>query len=219
MKLNFTVIDIADYSPDPSLTEQQHRIIARLACGWSIHLAAKSEKLHRNTVGNWRRTNPAFARELEFAYREQRRYWQDEAIQLASSAMRAISECINDSKTSPSVRFRAAAFIINMATDSQQKATKGQMLAQPKEEPAPAPETENSVVQTAKTEKTAQRCTNAQPVRVTPQPGRNETCSCGSGLKFKRCCLSKQPQALPLQENPETVESAVGSCEEYAAVG
>jgi len=206
MELKFTVIDIADYSPDPTLTEQQHRIIARLACGWSIHLAAKSEKLHRNTVGNWRRTIPAFARELDFAGREQRRYWQDEAIELASDAMQAIRECINDPRTSPSVRFRAATFIINMATDPQQKAVKGfptlpaeveavsgQMLAQPKEEPAPAPvpEPENSIVQAAKIEKTAQSAQS--PIRVTPQPGRNETCSCGSGVKFKRCCLNKPP--------------------------
>jgi hypothetical protein len=27
-----------------------------------------------------------------------------------------------------------------------------------------------------------------QPIRVTPQPGRNAPCSCGSGMKFKRCC-------------------------------
>ncbi|MCC6367014.1 MAG: SEC-C domain-containing protein, partial [Bryobacterales bacterium] len=30
-----------------------------------------------------------------------------------------------------------------------------------------------------------------QPVRSTPRPGRNEPCPCGSGLKFKRCCLNK----------------------------
>jgi len=24
-----------------------------------------------------------------------------------------------------------------------------------------------------------------------PKPGRNEICPCGSGLKFKRCCLNK----------------------------
>ncbi|MCC6389575.1 MAG: SEC-C domain-containing protein [Bryobacterales bacterium] len=30
-----------------------------------------------------------------------------------------------------------------------------------------------------------------QPVRPTPRPGRNEPCPCGSGLKFKRCCLNK----------------------------
>ncbi|MCZ2152243.1 MAG: SEC-C domain-containing protein [Bryobacterales bacterium] len=30
-----------------------------------------------------------------------------------------------------------------------------------------------------------------EPVRHTPRPGRNEPCLCGSGLKFKRCCLNK----------------------------
>ena len=31
----------------------------------------------------------------------------------------------------------------------------------------------------------------AKPVRVAPQPGRNEPCPCGSGVKFKKCCLGK----------------------------
>jgi len=35
-----------------------------------------------------------------------------------------------------------------------------------------------------------------EPIRVTPQPGRNEPCPCNSGLKFKRCCLNKKPSAL-----------------------
>ena len=38
------------------------------------------------------------------------------------------------------------------------------------------------------------RCQNAyhgeQLVRV-PRPGRNEVCTCGSGKKFKKCCISK----------------------------
>ncbi|MBI4909171.1 MAG: SEC-C domain-containing protein [Acidobacteria bacterium] len=33
-----------------------------------------------------------------------------------------------------------------------------------------------------------------QPVSSS-KTGRNETCPCGSGLKFKRCCLNKRPQA------------------------
>jgi len=209
---DMTPIPIADYSPDPTLTEQQHRIIARLACGWSINLAAKSEMIHRNTVGYWRRTIPAFARELEFAGREQRRYWQDEAVELAPQAMHAISECITDPKSSPSLRFRAATFIINMATDPNQKALKafsplpaeleaidGQTQGWRKEAQADAPvtesapatavEAENSVVQTAKDEKTAQSAQS--PIRVTPQPGRNQICPCGSGIKYKRCCIAK----------------------------
>lgn len=30
-----------------------------------------------------------------------------------------------------------------------------------------------------------------EPARASPTPGRNEPCSCGSGEKFKRCCLNK----------------------------
>jgi hypothetical protein len=33
-------------------------------------------------------------------------------------------------------------------------------------------------------------CKN-EPIRVAPKPGRNEPCPCGSGLKFKRCCLNR----------------------------
>ena len=31
----------------------------------------------------------------------------------------------------------------------------------------------------------------AKPVRVVPKPGRNDSCPCGSGRKFKKCCLGK----------------------------
>jgi len=36
-----------------------------------------------------------------------------------------------------------------------------------------------------------------EPTLVTPQLGRNETCSCGSGIKFKRCCLNR-PSSAPI---------------------
>jgi hypothetical protein len=31
----------------------------------------------------------------------------------------------------------------------------------------------------------------SKPVHATPQPGRNDACPCGSGRKFKKCCLNK----------------------------
>jgi hypothetical protein len=33
------------------------------------------------------------------------------------------------------------------------------------------------------------------PIRSAPTPGRNELCSCGSGKKFKKCCIGKQSSA------------------------
>jgi len=35
----------------------------------------------------------------------------------------------------------------------------------------------------------------SEPVRVTPSPGRNEPCPCGSGKKYKKCCLGKDTAA------------------------
>ena len=198
-----------DYSPDPTLTPLQHRIITRIASGQSITQSALAENIHRNSVAYWRRTIPAFARELEFASREQRLYWHEQAILLAPQAIDAIHSALTSPDSSPSLRFRAAALILKMATDAQSKALRGfptlpaeleamsgQMLGWRKEsqaqQPEPAaPETSSNIVQPAKIALAAQSCTKPQPIRVTPQPGRNETCPCGSNLKYKRCCAGK----------------------------
>jgi len=159
MNLNSAPVAIENYSPDSTLTEQQHRIIAHLASGWSINLAAKSEGIHRNTIGNWRRTNPVFARELEFAASEQRRCWQDEAVQRAPLAMQTIGDYITDPKTSPSVRLRAATFIINMAADPEPKARKA----------FPAPKTQVAHVEAKTSEPVAQAPENTVQATEIPQ--------------------------------------------------
>ena len=202
----------ADYSPDPSLTPLQHRIITRIASGQSTTQSAAAENIHRNTVAYWRRTIPAFARELEFATREQRLYWHEQATLLAPQAIDAIQSALTSPHSSPSLRFRAATLILKMATDPGSKALKGfptlpaeleamsgQMLGWRKEsqsQPEPAtPETNFDIVQPAKISVAAQSCTKPQPIRVAPQPGRNETCPCGSSLKYKRCCSGKSHHA------------------------
>lgn len=213
-----TPAPVSDYSPDPTLTPQQHRIITLLASGNSITQAAAAENLHRNTVGYWRRTVPAFARELEFATREQRQYWHEQATRLAPQAVQVIEETLTSPDASQSLRFRAATLILKMATDPQSKALRGfptlpleieamsgQVLGWRKEnltagaeapqpESASEPEVENfDTVQAARISVAARSCTmtTPQPVRVAPQPGRNEPCSCGSGIKYKRCCIAK----------------------------
>lgn len=41
-----------------------------------------------------------------------------------------------------------------------------------------------------------------KPVRKT-KIGRNDPCLCGSGKKYKHCCLNKPKDAIDLIENPE----------------
>ena len=36
--------------------------------------------------------------------------------------------------------------------------------------------------------------TKIQTIRKPPKVGRNEPCPCGSGKKFKKCCLMDEPQ-------------------------
>jgi hypothetical protein len=212
------------FSPDSTLTAQQHRIIALLAAGSSITQAATQEEIHRNTIGYWRRTQPNFARELEHALREQRLFWHEQATQLAPQALAVIQDTLTNPDTSPALRFRAATLILKMATDPQAKAIphfptlapemesvsgqihalRKELLATPEEnlcimQPAPAaqnctktdPAGNFDLAHAADIAVAAQSCTKPQPIRVPPQPGRNQICPCGSGLKYKRCCIAK----------------------------
>ena len=53
--------------------------------------------------------------------------------------------------------------------------------AQPPMKPAPEP---------------APEIRKNEPIRVAPQPGRNDRCPCKSGLKYKHCCLDRRPTEL-----------------------
>jgi SEC-C motif len=219
-----------------SLTPQQHRIIAAISNGTTITQAAAAENIHRNTIGNWRRTNPTFAQELEFAATEYRCYWHEQVTALIPQAIHAIEDCLTNPKSSPSIRFRAASLIVKMAaqtelgsfiptvqTTSEPAATSGLGLrpghlasfiptVQPAQECTtpeelasfiPTSETTDSkeipdqasepftLREAAKAWAAAQSAQKSQPIRVAPQPGRNEACPCNSGQKFKRCCLNK----------------------------
>jgi hypothetical protein len=50
----------------------------------------------------------------------------------------------------------------------------------------------------------------AKPVRAVPQPGRNDPCFCGSGKKFKKCCLGKGEQPTNSKDGEETVGGKIG---------
>jgi len=172
------------YSPDPSLSPAQHHVLSLLVQGVSTSAAAAAAGVHRNTVGTWRRTHPAFARELEFAARERSMYWHDQAAALAEKAVSVLSEILDDKTASPALRLRAALKVISLASDPQPAESEAVHGAQ---------DTEN-------VQHSAQNCTapsTNQPIRRPPEPGRNTPCPCKSGLKYKRCCANRplQPTA------------------------
>ena len=81
------------------------------------------------------------------------------------------------------------------------------IIAERKEREADAANNEGEAA-VANSEREADATTNQEreasaPPKTPPQnepkfthrPGRNTPCPCGSGLKFKRCCISKIPRA------------------------
>ena len=207
------------YSPDPTLSPVQHQVLSLLAQGVSTTAAAAAAGVHRNTVATWRRTGPAFARELEFAAGERSLFWHDQAAALAGKAIAVLNEILDDQTASPALRLRAAFKVIAMASDPQPGPMKafpasaaeaeaciGQsLLLQTLANESEAQEAENlhnsaqpptegakkDAIGKEEVEKTAQNCT-----RRTSQPGRNAPCPCKSGLKYKRCCANRPSPPL-----------------------
>jgi hypothetical protein len=84
------------------------------------------------------------------------------------------------------------------ALDDQKLAWRKQMAepaqtctTAPNPDPTPDQQAIFDIEESARISVLAQNCTKPQPIRVTPQPGRNQTCPCGSGIKYKRCCITK----------------------------
>jgi hypothetical protein len=180
------------YSPDPNLSPIQHHVLSLLAQGVSTTEAAAAAGVHRNTVGTWRRTNPAFARELEFAARERSMFWHDQAAALAEKAVAVLSEILDDKSASPSLRLRAALKVIDMASNPQPGPLKAFPTSAAEAEAVHGRtlllhslmnEQENENVQHSAQSRTAPSAT---------QPGRNTPCPCKSGLKYKRCCAKRR---------------------------
>ena len=193
----------AQYSPDSTLTPTQHHVLSLLAQGSSINAAAAAAGIHRNTVANWRRVVPAFAREFEFAARERALFWHDEASGLVQKATEVLSAILNDETAAPSLRLRAALKVISMATEikpnpaftAEVEAVHGQMLMQqvPEEatEQADSASENVDIAQLAKNMHNPAQARTNQPHRRPTEPGRNTPCPCGSGVKYKRCCANR----------------------------
>lgn len=53
--------------------------------------------------------------------------------------------------------------------------------------------------------------TRIMPVHVAPRPGRNEPCPCGSGRKYKHCCLAKDEALAAEARAKATAEASAGA--------
>jgi transposase-like protein len=182
-------LSIPEQPPPFGLSDPQQRAIAAISSGHSTTDAARQLDVHRNTIHYWRRTNPSFRDALTHALYDRALFHREHAEALAPAAIDTIKAILDDPKAAPSVRLRAALAILQTATT-------------PPPEPPPCTES-------AQLHKSAQTPHNIDRTGQ-PKTGRNDDCPCGSGLKFKRCCLNKPAaQAAPKGDPPIPAEASL----------
>ena len=177
---------------DYALTPEQLTVICALSSGATITQAAEEAGLHRNTINNWRRNSLPFQHALDEAQYDRALYYREQAEALIPQAFEAINQILADPKTPAGVRLKAALALIQLATTPPPPKKQIELVFStpdpskpvPSPKPAPPPAKETAPIVHNSAQQTPIR-------REAPKVGRNELCPCGSGLKFKRCCVDK----------------------------
>jgi hypothetical protein len=194
------------------LNPPQLHVIDAVSNGASLTDAAAQAGIHPNTLSQWRRNSPDFREALAITRYDRALLYRDRAVELADLAFETLRSVLTDPKSSPSTRLRAALYIIDKAStppklENEEPANLDDMLATMKEtaethsaqqQPADAQNC-TTVHNDAQPEPVSQMHNFAQPPepyrRPEPKIGRNDPCPCGSGKKYKICCLGKSSAA------------------------
>jgi transposase-like protein len=194
---------------DHLLSSDQLAVITALSSGASVTDAAAQAGVHRNTITNWRRNVLAFQHALANAQYDRALYHREKIEAEVDLAIATLHQLLADPATPASVRLKAALTVLQTASTPPQPQTQILYAVQdlrltglpthiPAQSPVPnptAPGVHKSAQSPAPSPAAPAVHKSAQPVtpihRQSPKIGRNQSCPCGSGLKFKRCCLLK----------------------------
>jgi hypothetical protein len=178
--------------PDSILSAPQLQVVDALFNGANLNAAADQAGVHRNTIAYWRHTQPAFEAALRDAQNERADMLREEAVARAAKAFQALDQILQDPKSSTFARLRAAIFILTHALPCP---------ANPRRDtPALPKSAQQPVAEAPAAENPEFLHKNAQIPQQTyrrsgPKTGRNDRCPCGSGKKFKQCCINKPQTA------------------------
>jgi hypothetical protein len=193
---------MTDASP---LSPLQEQVLALIAAGSTAIDAAHDAGVHRNTVSNWLRKED-FQAGLQEARARKELFFRDQAEALAAKAIAGLVKLSDDPQASPTVRLRACIVLLEKAIMFMPDRSAVVCPESPEAtDPAPAPDPEN--VHSMHNPAQAGAPEGPQQPSATPRPpvqsthssskiGRNDLCPCGSGLKFKRCCIGRTPLKL-----------------------
>ncbi len=204
---------------DSSVSSQQLQVIIALSEGMNSTDAAAQAGVHRNTIAHWRRNSLPFRESLAHAQYDRAIFFREKAEDMVDLAYQTFHDLLVDPKTSPSVRLKAAMYIIEMATTPPPQKEQvpldiekirisrtppvtidqNAQIVHPVHNSAQSP-TPGAASGTAENPSSAHNHAQTPFRRETPKLGRNAPCPCGvpsgPGQKHKRCCLDKpQTQA------------------------
>jgi len=179
------------------LTPAQEAVICLISAGSTIVAAAEAAGVHRNTILSWRRNSAHFRLALRLASEEKALFWRDQTEQLAAAAVEALRSMLADPTAPASVRLKAALHVLDRACAPPQ--AEQELDAAPAPDPGPAHETARILEKIVhNSAQFAQHLHSEPPAlnRPAPKIGRDDDCPCGSGKKYKRCCIGKTAATL-----------------------
>jgi hypothetical protein len=199
-------MQVADPSTTASanLSPAQAQVIAALAQGRTVTAAAQTAGFHRNTIYNWLH-EPAFKTAVEEAQSEYVTTLSDGMRDLAALALETLRNLLEDPKTPPSVKLKAALAVLQRPHFPN----RGWHLPERIED-----RREQQVVDSLaeiKADYDAMRMTDAVEASQSKKPAeappiaRCAPCPCGSGLKYKRCCGTASPGRVNLPNSAQRV--------------
>ena len=100
---------------DLAIDDQQATVIAALIAGYSPEKAAQMAGVPPMMIDIWRRSEIGFQRALLDTHYVRAIQFREKALALADRAFQTLRELLDDRNASPSVRLRAATFIIQTA--------------------------------------------------------------------------------------------------------
>jgi hypothetical protein len=191
---------------DYGLSTQQLAVICALSSGATPTAAADQAGVHRNTILNWRRNCLPFQYGLANAQYDRALYFRERMEAEFDLAIQCLHQILADPKAPAFVRLKAALAVIQGATTPPAPKKEVHLdIEKIVSTSHPEPVTLDQLKPAPTVHKDAQPAvtpnerpsTNSSPVHnpaqsprtVPPKIGRNEPCPCGSGKKYKRCCL------------------------------
>lgn len=102
--------------PEVTLSSLQHQVIELLVQGHTVTSAAARCGVHRTTIHHWQRANPDFIEAVQHAREERADHFRHASEEHAEASLKAVREMIDNPKTPPSVRLKAALHMLNQVS-------------------------------------------------------------------------------------------------------